>query len=103
MLRNLPADSKMSKALILGIALASNIGGMLSPIASPQNIVALSIMNPQPSWGVWFFIALPVGIISISSFGYSSLHPSDPAEAPQLYPFDLSVIASAAFNGSFLS
>jgi phosphate transporter len=65
MLRNLPADSQMSKALILGIALASNIGGMLSPIASPQNIVALSIMTPQPSWGIWFFIALPVGIISI--------------------------------------
>ena len=55
----------MSKALILGIALASNIGGMLSPIASPQNIVALEIMNPPPSWGVWFFITLPVGIISI--------------------------------------
>ncbi|PVH67959.1 SPX-domain-containing protein [Cadophora sp. DSE1049] len=65
MLRNLPADSQMSKALILGIALASNIGGMLSPIASPQNIVALQIMDPQPSWGIWFFIALPVGIISI--------------------------------------
>jgi di/tricarboxylate transporter len=55
----------MSKALILGIALASNIGGMLSPIASPQNIVALQIMNPQPTWAVWFFIAIPVGIISI--------------------------------------
>jgi phosphate transporter len=65
MLRNLPADSQMSKALILGIALASNIGGMLSPIASPQNIVALSIMSPQPSWGIWFFVAIPVGIISI--------------------------------------
>ncbi|KAH8601709.1 SPX domain-containing protein [Bisporella sp. PMI_857] len=65
MLRNLPSDSQMSKALILGIALASNIGGMLSPIASPQNIVALQIMDPQPSWAVWFFIAIPVGIISI--------------------------------------
>ncbi|TVY23134.1 putative transporter, partial [Lachnellula hyalina] len=65
MLRNLPSDSPMSKALILGIALASNIGGMLSPIASPQNIVALQIMDPQPSWGVWFFVVLPVGIISI--------------------------------------
>jgi len=65
MLRNLPSDSQMSKALILGIALASNIGGMLSPIASPQNIVALQIMDPQPSWAVWFFIAIPVGLISI--------------------------------------
>jgi phosphate transporter len=65
MLRNLPSDSNMSKALILGIALASNIGGMLSPIASPQNIVALEIMSPEPSWVTWFFITLPVGIISI--------------------------------------
>jgi len=55
----------MSKALILGIALASNVGGMLSPIASPQNIVALEIMDPTPTWPVWFFIALPIGIISI--------------------------------------
>lgn len=65
MLRNLPADSNMSKALILGIALASNIGGAASPIASPQNIIALQNMKPGPSWGIWFFIALPVCIISI--------------------------------------
>ena len=65
MLRNLPSDSRFSKALILGIALAANIGGMASPIASPQNIIALQNMKPQPSWGVWFFIALPVCIVSI--------------------------------------
>jgi anion transporter len=65
MLRNLPSDSDMSKALILGIALASNIGGMLSPIASPQNVVAIGIMQPAPSWIKWFFIAIPVGIIAI--------------------------------------
>ena len=64
-LRNLPADSNMSKALILGIALASNIGGAASPIASPQNIIALQNMKPNPSWGVWFFVALPVCIITI--------------------------------------
>ena len=65
LLRNLPADSDMSKALIMGIALASNIGGAASPIASPQNIIALQNMKPAPSWGVWFFIALPVCILSI--------------------------------------
>lgn len=64
-LRNLPADSNFSKALILGIALASNIGGAASPIASPQNIIALQNMRPEPSWGVWFLVALPVCIISI--------------------------------------
>jgi anion transporter len=65
MLRNLPTDSSMSKAVIMGIALASNIGGMLSPIASPQNVVAIGIMKPEPTWLEWFFVAIPVGIISI--------------------------------------
>ncbi|KAI1453164.1 SPX-domain-containing protein [Annulohypoxylon moriforme] len=65
MLRNLPSGSSMSKAVIMGIALASNIGGMLSPIASPQNVVALGIMEPAPTWGEWFFVVIPVGIISI--------------------------------------
>ncbi|KAF2470772.1 uncharacterized protein BDR25DRAFT_343012 [Lindgomyces ingoldianus] len=64
-LRNLPSDSDMTKALLLGIALSSNIGGAASPIASPQNLIALQNMNPEPSWGVWFFVALPVCIISI--------------------------------------
>ena len=64
-LRNLPAESAMSKALILGIALSSNVGGAASPIASPQNLIALQNMHPQPGWGVWFFVALPVCILSI--------------------------------------
>ncbi|KAI1406796.1 SPX-domain-containing protein [Hypoxylon sp. FL1857] len=65
MLRNLPSDSNMSKAVIMGIALASNVGGMLSPIASPQNVVALGFMEPPPTWGEWFFVVIPVGIVSI--------------------------------------
>lgn len=55
----------MSKAVIMGIALASNIGGMLSPIASPQNVVAMDIMKPAPTWIQWFFIVIPVGVVSI--------------------------------------
>lgn len=55
----------MSRALLLGIALSSNIGGAASPIASPQNLIALQNMEPQPGWGIWFFIALPVCIISL--------------------------------------
>ena len=65
LLRNLPSNSDFSKALILGIALSSNIGGMASPIASPQNIIALENMHPAPSWGAWSFVAIPVCIISI--------------------------------------
>lgn len=64
-LRTLPNGSEYAKCLIIGIALASNVGGMASPIASPQNIVALQNMSPPPSWGQWFFISIPVCVISI--------------------------------------
>ncbi|PKX89534.1 putative plasma membrane phosphate transporter Pho87 [Aspergillus novofumigatus IBT 16806] len=65
LLRNLPPDSNFAKALVLGIALAANVGGAASPIASPQNIIALQNMYPSISWGTWFFVSLPVCIISI--------------------------------------
>lgn len=64
-LRTLPADSPFAKSLILGIALASNIGGMASPIASPQNAIALQNMHPTPSWGEWFFVSLPVCVLCV--------------------------------------
>lgn len=41
------------------------MGGAASPIASPQNLIALQNMKPQPGWGIWFFIALPVCIVTI--------------------------------------
>lgn len=41
------------------------MGGAASPIASPQNLIALKYMTPQPGWGKWFFIALPVCIVSL--------------------------------------
>lgn len=66
LLRTLPKGSSFIKALILGIALASNIGGMASPIASPQNMIAIGSMDPQPSWGQWFVISLPVCILSLA-------------------------------------
>ncbi|KAK6465490.1 SPX domain-containing protein [Scheffersomyces coipomensis] len=65
LLRTLPKGSKFINALILGIALASNVGGMASPIASPQNMIAIGAMDPQPSWGQWFVIALPVCVLSL--------------------------------------
>lgn len=64
-LRTLPNGSTVAPCLLLGIALASCIGGMTSPISSPQNIVTLQYMNPNPGWGIWFGVALPISIISI--------------------------------------
>lgn len=64
-LRTLPTESPFAQALVLGIALASNVAGMASPIASPQNMVAIESMNPNPGWGKWFAVALPVSILAM--------------------------------------
>lgn len=65
LLRTLPRQSSFAQSLILGIALASNIGGIASPISSPQNIISIGMMSPSPSWGEWFFVAIPVCAISV--------------------------------------
>lgn len=64
-LRTLPTESAFAQALILGVALSSNLGGMASPIASPQNVIAIQYMNPNPGWGNWFAVALPVAVCSM--------------------------------------
>lgn len=55
----------LSKALIMGVALASNLGGMMSPISSPQNIFAIERMSldgEEPSWLQWFAVSIPVAL-----------------------------------------
>lgn len=64
-LRTLPTESPFAQALVLGIALASNVGGMASPIASPQNVIAIQYMNPNPGWGKWFAVAIPVALVCL--------------------------------------
>lgn len=62
-LRTLPAGSTFAPCLIIGIALASNVGGMASPISSPQNIIAIDTMHPSPSWLEWFAVSIPVCVL----------------------------------------
>ncbi|KAI9008168.1 SPX domain-containing protein [Gaertneriomyces semiglobifer] len=62
-LRNLPSKSAYARCLVMGIALAANVGGMASPISSPQNIIAIGTMDPPPSWPQWFLITIPVVVI----------------------------------------
>jgi anion transporter len=62
-LRNQPPKSTYAKALIMGIAMAANVGGMASPISSPQNVVAMGNMHPPPSWFQWFAVSIPVCIV----------------------------------------
>lgn len=64
-LRTLTVDEPFAKALILGIALASNVAGMSSPISSPQNIVAMTYLDQYGiGWGQWLAVAIPVSIVA---------------------------------------
>ncbi|CAI5757817.1 unnamed protein product [Candida verbasci] len=65
LLRTLPTDSDTAKALVLCIAFSSGLAGMSSPIASPQNVIGITYMSPNPGWGNWFAVALPVSIIAM--------------------------------------
>jgi len=70
MLRTLTADHPLSKALVLGVAYAANIGGMSSTIASPQNLVTnqnLDTLKPSAavSFGEWLIFSTPICIIGL--------------------------------------
>lgn len=65
-LRNLPDKSSFGPSMIMGVALASNIGGQTSPIASPQNLIALQYMPGEGlGWLQWFAITIPVSGLSL--------------------------------------
>ncbi|KAI9487593.1 MAG: SPX domain-containing protein [Benjaminiella poitrasii] len=64
-LRTLKPNSKVAPCLIMGIALASCIGGLASPISSPQNIITINLMDPNPGWGIWFAGAIPCAVITV--------------------------------------
>ncbi|OSC96955.1 Sodium/sulfate symporter [Trametes coccinea BRFM310] len=81
-LRTLPAKSSFAPCLIIGIALAANIGGQSSPISSPQNLIALSAMDPPLDWGSWFAVSLPVSAISIVLIWLLLLVSYRPARSP---------------------
>lgn len=62
----LPPDTNAPKGMLLGVAFACNLGGMLSPIASPQNAVAIAVLSfHDVSFGKWICIALPVVLLSV--------------------------------------
>ena len=60
--RDLPSDAKFSKALLLGLAIACNFGGMTTPISSVQNVLAVSALQQigiSVSFGVWMLVTIP--------------------------------------------
>ncbi|KAK7195054.1 phosphate transporter [Novymonas esmeraldas] len=61
-----PEGTNAPHGILLGLAFACNIGGMLSPIASPQNAVAISALSfYNVSFAQWVGVALPVVLFSV--------------------------------------
>ena len=68
--------------------MAANVGGMASPIASPQNIIAVGSMSPPPTWPQWFLITIPL-CITIDLLIWALLlfiyKPDEQPAPPELY------------------
>lgn len=59
--------------LLLGVAFACNLGGMTSPVASTQNIIAFAALTPLGvSFGPWVAAGVSVSFLSLL-FGYGFL------------------------------
>ncbi|KAH3758068.1 Divalent anion:Na symporter protein [Pelomyxa schiedti] len=78
LLRDLPTTAPYSRALVLGVAFGCNIGGTLSPVSSPQNVVALSALHAidrDISFGKWCCAALLFGIAAcLATWGALALY-----------------------------
>ena len=64
--RDLPTESRFSKSLLLGLAFACNFGGMMTPISSIQNALAVTYLEQAGivvSFGTWIAVALPFSFI----------------------------------------
>jgi phosphate transporter len=58
------ATADYGRRLLIAIAFACNYGGMTSPIASPQNIVAFAALQPfGTTFSQWVFVAVPTSFI----------------------------------------
>jgi len=67
-LRGVPASSlPLVRATLLGISVACNIGGMASPVSSPQNAVAMAVLSSYHEIGFieWIGTALPLCVLLV--------------------------------------
>jgi len=58
--QKLGVGNDYGKALLLALAFGCNIGGMATPVASPQNVVAFAMLNGAVSFGGWLTVAVPI-------------------------------------------
>lgn len=65
-LTQLDSEDPFKKGLVLSIAFGANTGGILTPIGTPPNAIAMGILN-EVSLNIdffqWMILSLPIGII----------------------------------------
>lgn len=65
----MPRSSNLPRAALLSVALSANIGGMATPVSSPQNVQALSVLSDLRGCDIgflqWMGCALPICVISL--------------------------------------
>jgi anion transporter len=69
-LRDFPRNNAYARSLLLGLAFSCNIGGLIAPISSPENLIILVYLEAKyPQHAVnfvdWLFIAVPFAIVCI--------------------------------------
>ncbi|EKX47116.1 hypothetical protein GUITHDRAFT_86445 [Guillardia theta CCMP2712] len=71
-IHQLPNRDPYAKALLIGIAISNNIGGMTTPIASPQNVIAFnwcSVTGNPVSFMGWLCLTIPYcGILLLAAW-----------------------------------
>eukprot|EP00457_Paulinella_chromatophora_P003041 gb/GEZN01003046.1/.p1 GENE.gb/GEZN01003046.1/~~gb/GEZN01003046.1/.p1 ORF type:complete len:721 (+),score=71.83 gb/GEZN01003046.1/:87-2249(+) len=91
-LHDLPTDSRFARSLLLGLAISCNLGGMVSPISSPQNAVALGYLEDHwPDQAInfvsWVKVAAPFcSLCVLVSWAYLVfvLKPNDISVVPKI-------------------
>lgn len=71
-LKQLPANGKGRTAMIMGIPVAANVGGVGTPIGTPPNAIALSYLTRHAeldvdiSFGQWMMVMVPFVVVLLA-------------------------------------
>jgi phosphate transporter len=66
--RDMPTDSRFARCLLLALAFACNFGGMMTPISSLQNVLAVSYLENAGisiSFGTWMLVSIPFCVVCV--------------------------------------
>jgi sodium-dependent dicarboxylate transporter 2/3/5 len=78
-IKNLKEKNPFSKALLLGVAVSANLGGMGTIIGTPPNAIAVGALGDKaPDFLTWMFYAVPPAtlLMIIFAFVLMKLYPS---------------------------